>query len=113
MPRRTCPRMSSLSASSAASVSLGKRGCASTSGGRRRRRGGLVRERELKRRAASCVSVRPQTTAMRLDDGPADREPHAGALGLGGEECAEDLVYVLSGEPHASILDGDQQLAIP
>jgi len=49
---------------------------------------------------------------MRLDDGPADREPHAGPLGLRGKECTEDLVKLFRGESHARVLDRDQELLV-
>src|SRR5580692_7722998 len=55
-------------------------------------------QRKAKRGAFSWVGAGPQAAAMRLDDRPANGEPHAGALGLRGKECAEDLVQLFRRE---------------
>src|ERR1700757_2617035 len=39
---------------------------------------------ELKYGAARLVRLSPQPTPMRIDDRPADRQPHPGAAGFGG-----------------------------
>jgi hypothetical protein len=63
--------------------------------------GRLAGQRELKSRAPSRVGGRPPAAAIGLDDRSTDREPHAGALRLGREECTEDLVYFFAlGAPH-------------
>ena len=51
---------------------------------------------EIERCAPSFVGCCPQTATVRLDDGSADRQPHAGALRFGGKECIEDLKPILS-----------------
>src|SRR5216684_5525019 len=61
------------------------------------------RQREIKRCAPSYISARPQTAAMRLDDRPTDREPHAGALRLRGEERLENAVGLPLREPDPRI----------
>src|SRR5271155_3214661 len=40
----------------------------------------------------SVVRCCPQTATVRLDDGTADRQPHAGHLRFGRKECIEDLI---------------------
>ena len=48
---------------------------------------------------------------MGLDDGAADGESHAGALGLGREERLENLVRVRR-EPDAAVGDQNQQVLV-
>src|SRR5258708_24383114 len=52
----------------------------------------------------------PQPAAVRFDDRSADREPHAGSLRLGGEECIEDPGSLLRGQSHAGIADRDHHV---
>jgi len=47
---------------------------------------------------------------MRLNDGAADPESHAGAMGFGGKERVEDVVRMLRGQANAGIADGHQKL---
>ncbi len=47
---------------------------------------------------------------MRVDDGAADRQPHAQAAGLRGEEGAEQPVDGVRVDPDARVLHGHQQL---
>ena len=56
-------------------------------------------QRELKSRAPSRAGARPQPAAMRFDDPPTDRQSHAGALRLGGEECLENALAFVTGSP--------------
>ena len=49
---------------------------------------------------------------MRLDDRPADGEPHADAVILRREERAEDLVRLLRRQSHAGVADRDQQVTV-
>src|SRR6202040_2491533 len=67
---------------------------------------------ELKGCASPGVGGGPQSAAMRLDNGPADRQSHADALSLGGKECIKDLVRLPYGQPPPRIADGDQQPTI-
>jgi hypothetical protein len=50
------------------------------------------RQGELKRCARLGACRGPQATAMRFDDGTANRQSHAGALRFGGKKCIEDLL---------------------
>src|SRR5215467_13271804 len=50
---------------------------------------------ELKHGAAGFVRLRPQLSSMCMDDGPADRQPHARSIGLGGVEGLEDSIETL------------------
>src|SRR6266852_248756 len=50
---------------------------------------------------------------MGVDDRPADRQPHAHAIGLGGVEGVEQAVHGLRGEPRTRILDRNQHSAGP
>src|SRR5260370_25867749 len=72
----------------------------------------FARQSEPKGCAARAIGRRPQSAAMRLDNGPADRQSHARALRLGGKECIKDLVRLVCGQPRARIAHGDQQLTI-
>ncbi len=47
---------------------------------------------------------------MRLDDGAADGQSHAGPVTLRREERVEDLVCLLRGQPNASIADANHEL---
>ena len=60
----------------------------------------------MKARATRTVVAGPQTATMRLDDGAADPESHAGAVGLGGKKRIEDLVCPLRWQTYAGIADG-------
>ena len=48
---------------------------------------------------------------MGLDDGAADGEPHAEAVGLGGEEGVEDFFFLIGGDADAAVEDADEELA--
>src|SRR4051812_39227969 len=61
------------------------------------------RQVELKQRAAGFVRLRPQFAPMCMDDGPADRQPHARPTGLGGVEGLEDLIEMLRINPRPGI----------
>src|SRR6202158_4047889 len=54
----------------------------------------------------------PQAAAMRLNDRPADGQPHTSPVILGRKECPGDLVRLLRGQSHTGIADRDQQLTI-
>ena len=60
---------------------------------------------EVKRRAPCGVGRRPQMATVRLDDGTADRQTHAGALRFGRKEGIEDLVGLFGRQSHASVTD--------
>lgn len=62
-------------------------------------------QRELKRRATRRVSGGPQVAAVRLNDRPADGQPHAGSIILGREECLEDLIRLLGRESPTGVTD--------
>jgi hypothetical protein len=49
---------------------------------------------------------------MRLNDGTADGQAHAGALALGGEECSENLVSLPGWQTSAHVAHGNEQLTI-
>src|ERR1700733_1140864 len=55
--------------------------------------------------AARGIVRGPQAAAMRLDDRPADAQPHARAVSLGGKERTKNLVRLLMWKPLASIAD--------
>ena len=50
---------------------------------------------EVEGRARSVVGRHPHLSAMGLDDRAADRQSHAHAVGLGGEEGREQAIEVL------------------
>jgi hypothetical protein len=52
------------------------------------------------------VRGRPEPPAVRLDDRPADRQPHPHTGGLGGEEGAEQPIDVVGGDSHAGVVHG-------
>ena len=68
------------------------------------------RQDEPKGRPGAGVGVDPQAAAMRLDDRAADRQSHADAVRLGGEECVEDLGGLLFRHADTGVGDRDQQL---
>ena len=47
---------------------------------------------------------------MRLNDGPANRQAHAGTLGLRREKRLKDLIRLFGRQSYPGIADGDQQL---
>src|SRR6516165_10539358 len=51
-----------------------------------------VGQGELKCSTARLVRSRPQLAAMSMDDGAANRQPHACSTGLRGVEGVEDLI---------------------
>src|SRR6266850_26872 len=68
------------------------------------------RQSEMEGGAVRRIRGRPEPSPMRLDDRTADRQPHAHAAGLGGEEGAEQLVHAVRIDPDAGILHGHQHL---
>ena len=70
------------------------------------------REREGKCRAALGVGSAPQRAALRLDDLLADREPHAEALLLGGEEGLEELLHIVDRQPWPIVAHTDLDAAV-
>ena len=64
----------------------------------------------MKRRACSRVGSGPQAPSVGLDDGPADRQSHAGALRLGSEECVENLLDLFWWNSNSGIHDRNQEL---
>src|SRR5215471_19368853 len=58
----------------------------------------------------SRVGTGPQAPAVGLDDGPADRQSHAGALRLGSEECIENLLDLVWWNSNSGIHDRNQEL---
>src|SRR6202163_704501 len=75
----------------------------------RRKRGG---QGELKSCAPPGGAGGPQAPAMRLNDRPADGQPHTSPVILGRKKCPEDLFRLLRGQSHTGIADRDQQLTI-
>jgi hypothetical protein len=49
---------------------------------------------------------------VRFNNGAADPQSHAGAIGLGGKECIKYVIYLLRWKSHAGIGDRDQHLTI-
>lgn len=76
------------------------------------RLGDRDRQCELKACARPGVVNSPQPATMRFDDRAADGQPHAGTMGLGGEERREDLVRRVHGETGARIVDRNQELPL-
>ena len=72
----------------------------------------VARQGELKSRSPLRIGSGPQGAAVRLDDGPADRQSHAGTLGSGGKKCVKDLVLTLRRQSDTVIADRDQQLIL-
>jgi hypothetical protein len=60
------------------------------------RQNGLAdrREAKLESRTGPGIAGRPQSAAMRLDDGSANRQAHTHTFGFGGEECVEQLTRI-------------------
>ena len=71
------------------------------------------RDRELKSRAVGMVRPSPQPAAVRFDDRAADRQPHAHAVGFGGEEGVEQLIRILCGNAGAAIRHAHEHLLCP
>ena len=63
--------------------------------------------RESEDGALGHVRRGPEPPAMRLDDGRADRQPHAHPVGLRAAERTEQPVEIPRPEPRAGILDGE------
>lgn len=61
----------------------------------------------MKAGAAARGRVRPDFPTMRLDDGPADRQPQTHAFGLRTEEGLEEMGSYLFGKPGPCVGDGD------
>ena len=58
------------------------------------------------------LRVGPDTAAVRLDDGLADRQAHAAALRLGGEERIKDLIGFARRQPGAGVVDRNLDLTV-
>ena len=68
---------------------------------------------EAERGAASPAGLGTDVAAMRLDDRPADRQSHADAIGLGGEELVEHLIDDRTVDTRSGIPDFDFNGVIP
>src|SRR5467141_2726361 len=64
-----------------------------------------LRHGEVKRRAGTIVGKRPQLSAVILDDGTADRKPHAHASRLGGVKSVEDVRRAFGVEAYSRVLN--------
>ena len=64
-------------------------------------------EREMKGCSAPGVGSCPQMPSMRLDNGTADRQPHAAALRLGSEERVENLIRIFNRQSDSCVADFD------
>ena len=64
----------------------------------------------------SCPALRgavgPQTSPVRLNDGPTDAKPHTGAVGFGCKEWIENLLRKMRRKPHAGIADRNKNLLV-
>lgn len=70
--------------------------------------GATLRHREMHRSSATDGARRPDPSAMRVDDAPADREPEPGActgLALSLPEPIEDVLEMLSRNAGTGVLD--------
>ena len=72
---------------------------------------GLVvhRQRESENGAARLMRVRPQSSAMGIDDGAADRQADSHSAGLGGVEGFEDPLAILRCDAGTRVADRDEQ----
>src|SRR6516225_2406727 len=61
---------------------------------------------ELKYSAARLVRSRPQLASMSMDDGAADRQPHACSTGFRGIEGVEDPIEVHRIDPGPAVAKG-------
>src|SRR5271165_2234048 len=68
---------------------------------------GCAWQSEVEGRAPSGVSRCPEAAAMRLHNGAADRQAHAGTRRFGRKERIKDLVRLLGWQSHACVADGD------
>src|SRR5262249_10288567 len=83
-----------------------------------------IRQGELKHGTARLVRLRPQLPSMSMDDGAANRQPHACSTGFRGVEGVEDPVEIRrinagTGIAHGHagaclvLIGADQQLSCP
>src|ERR1041385_7972716 len=56
----------------------------------------LAWQSEVESCAPFWVRIRPKSSAVRLDDCAADRQPHTRSPGLGSDKRFEDLLYLVS-----------------
>src|ERR1700724_1722496 len=72
---------------------------------------GLVRhwQSEPEDRAPRLMRVGPQSSAMSLDDGPADRKADPDSGGFRGEEGLEDPLAILGGDAGPRVAYRDEQ----
>src|SRR5208337_5196281 len=68
------------------------------------------RQSEVKGRAPSGVSRCPEAATMRLHNGTADCQPHAGALRFGRKERIENLVGLFGRQSHTGVADREQRV---
>ena len=61
-------------------------------------------------RALIGVVLRPQSAAVRGDDGPRDGETKAEPLGFGGDEGLEEPVEEVLGYAGTAVADGEQHV---
>src|SRR6516165_235409 len=67
---------------------------------------------ELKYGAARLVRLRPQLPSMRMDDGAADRQPHACSTGLRGVEGVEDPTQIRRIKARPGIAHGHEDACL-
>ena len=75
-------------------------------------RSGIDRQGELKCCARAGIRGGPQTSAVRFDNRPANRQSHTSASRFGGIERIEDLPRLFWQQSYPSIGNRDQQLTI-
>src|SRR5215510_12952397 len=64
---------------------------------------------KLKDRPRTLIRHRPQLSAVILNNGATDRQPHTHALRLGGIESIKDLFEILPVDPDTGVLHRDEQ----
>src|SRR6516162_11714784 len=69
-------------------------------------------QRELKCSAAWLVRLRPQLAPMSMDDGAANRQPHARSTGLRGVEGVEDPVKIRRMNARPGIAHGHEDACL-
>ena len=71
---------------------------------------GAERQREVKNRSVRMARRCPQTTTVRFDDRPANRQTHSHACNFGSEESTENLLHIARGNAAARIFNSDTHL---
>src|SRR5258708_39034547 len=64
---------------------------------------GAARQHDMDAQALVGVELSPNRAALRLDDGPADGQPHAKTGCLGGDEGLEDILEIALLDPDARV----------